>query len=124
MEARSEHPLAKALVDFANSKGLTLEECQGFSSYTGRGVVGKLGNRVVAVGNIKFFEENGAENLEIVRPEIARLHDDGKTVMLIGELPSADPNITSRSIYNAGVRKLWPGVVMQLSWGSSPWRIR
>jgi Zn2+/Cd2+-exporting ATPase len=87
VEGRSEHPLAKAVVDFAKSKNLTLEECTGFWSHTGRGVIGKLGQRTIAVGNIALFEENGAEDLEFLRPEISRLHDEGKTVMVIGELP-------------------------------------
>jgi Zn2+/Cd2+-exporting ATPase len=90
VEARSEHPLAKAVVDFAKSKKLALDECQGFSSYTGRGVIGNLGQRSIAVGNLALFEENAAENLESVRAEISRLHDAGKTVMVIGELPAKE----------------------------------
>jgi Cd2+/Zn2+-exporting ATPase len=90
VEARSEHPLAKAVVDFAKSRKLTLDECQGFCSYTGRGVIGNLGQRSIAVGNLALFEENAAENLESVRADISRLHDLGKTVMVIGELPAKD----------------------------------
>jgi Cd2+/Zn2+-exporting ATPase len=90
VEARSEHPLAKAVVDFAKSRKLTLDECQGFCSYTGRGVIGNLGKRSIAVGNLALFEENAAENLESVRADISRLHDLGKTVMVIGELPAKD----------------------------------
>ena len=37
-----------------------------------------------------MFEENAAENLESVRAEISRLHDAGKTVMVIGELPAKE----------------------------------
>jgi len=90
VEARSEHPLAKAVVDCAKSRKLTLDECQGFCSYTGRGVIGNLGQRSIAVGSLALFEENAAENLESVRAEISRLHDQGKTVMVIGELPAKD----------------------------------
>lgn len=89
VEARSEHPLARAVVDFAKSRGLALVDCQGFSSYTGRGVTGIVGDRSIAVGNTGFFEEYSAENLEFARPEIARLHDEGRTVMVIGELPAS-----------------------------------
>jgi Cd2+/Zn2+-exporting ATPase len=97
VEARSEHPLAKTIVDFAKSRGLTLDECKGFSSYTGRGVIGKLGQRSIVVGNIELFEENGAQNLEFSRPEISRLHDEGKTVVLIGELASDFENVRGSS---------------------------
>jgi Cd2+/Zn2+-exporting ATPase len=92
VEARSEHPLARAVVDFAKSKRLPLFDCKGFCSYTGRGVIGMLGGRSIAVGNIGLFEEYSAENLEFIRPEISRLHDQGRTVIVIGELPSADLN--------------------------------
>ena len=103
VEARSEHPLAKAVVDFAKSRGLSLDECKGFCSYTGRGVIGKLGRRAIAVGNIRLFEENAAENLEFVRTEISRLHEEGRTVMVIGELPAVDLDTDCDSSDNAGL---------------------
>jgi len=106
VESRSEHPLAKAIVDFAKSRGLTLDDCQGFCSYTGRGVIGKLGQRSIAVGNIGLFEENAAENLESVGPEISRLHDEGRTVMVIGELPAIDLNATCRSGDDSGLERV------------------
>jgi Zn2+/Cd2+-exporting ATPase len=53
-------------------------------------VIGNLGQRSIAVGNLALFEENAAENLESVRADISRLHDLGKTVMVIGELPVKD----------------------------------
>jgi Zn2+/Cd2+-exporting ATPase len=92
VEARSEHPLAKAIVDLAKFRGLILDECKGFCSFTGRGVVGKLGQRSIGVGNIGLFQENAAVNLELVLPQISRLHNEGKTVMIIGELPALDSN--------------------------------
>jgi Zn2+/Cd2+-exporting ATPase len=105
VEARSEHPLAKAVVDFAKSRGLNLEECKGFSSFTGRGVIGNLGRRSIAVGNIGLFEENATENLEGIRAEISRLHDAGRTVIVIGELAPAELNAARCSSNDSGVQK-------------------
>jgi Cd2+/Zn2+-exporting ATPase len=50
-------------------------------------VIGKIGARSIAVGNIGLFEENGADILESVRLEISRLQDEGKSVMVVGQLP-------------------------------------
>ncbi|MBV8378146.1 MAG: heavy metal translocating P-type ATPase [Verrucomicrobia bacterium] len=105
VESRSEHPLAKAIVDFARSRDLTLQECQGFWSYTGRGVIGTLGRCTIAVGNIELFEENAAENLDLVRPEISRLHDEGRTVMVVGELLAVDRDSVPCSGDDAAVGK-------------------
>lgn len=106
VEARSEHPLAKAVVELAKARGLTLDECKGFFSYTGRGVIGNLGRRSIAVGNIGLFEENAAENLESVRAEISRLHDTGRTVMVIGELLPVDLNSVRGSSDDPGEEKV------------------
>jgi Zn2+/Cd2+-exporting ATPase len=105
VEARSEHPLAKAVIDSAQSKGLTLDECKGFCSYTGRGVIGKIGQRSIAVGNIGLFEENGAEILESARPEISRLQDEGKSVMVVGQLPAAEQRAGHRSNDDSGAEQ-------------------
>ena len=105
VEARSEHPLARAVVDFAKSRGLALVECEGFSSYTGRGVTGMVRDRLIAVGNLGFFEEYSAENLEFARPEIARLHDEGRTVMVIGELPASILQTVPRPSEDTGAEK-------------------
>ena len=51
LERSSEHPLAAAVVSAAQANGMSLMPTEEFRSYTGRGVVGKLGGHEVAVGN-------------------------------------------------------------------------
>lgn len=57
LETGSEHPLALAIVTAARQKTLSLEKVDGFNSPTGKGVTGRIGNEVVALGNIKLMED-------------------------------------------------------------------
>jgi Zn2+/Cd2+-exporting ATPase len=89
VEARSEHPLARAIVDYANVQNVVVEECRAFRSYTGKGVQGDIGNRSIMIGNLSMFEPAQVENLESFTTDLFRLQDEGKTAMLIGEVQSA-----------------------------------
>ncbi len=60
LERGSEHPLAAAIVEGAEERRIgKLESVQDFVSHTGRGVVGKVGAKVVALGNSQLAEELG-----------------------------------------------------------------
>jgi Cu+-exporting ATPase len=59
VERRSEHPLAEAIVAAAVARGFALAEPRGFESRTGRGVVGTVEGRQVAVGNRELFADLG-----------------------------------------------------------------
>ncbi len=60
-ERRSEHPLARALLDFAESRGLSVPEAQDFRSVTGRGVWARVEDHDVLVGNATFLAEQKVE---------------------------------------------------------------
>lgn len=55
VNAHSEHPLAKAIVQAAQEKNLTLLSVQDFSRVAGKGVTGKVDGKVIQVGN---FDSN------------------------------------------------------------------
>jgi Cu+-exporting ATPase len=57
LERGSEHPLAGAIVAGAEERGLQLTAAEGFDSRTGRGVLGTVAGRKVALGNPKLFED-------------------------------------------------------------------
>ena len=48
LEEKSEHPLAKAIVSYADEKNATKCEIEGFKCLTGRGVYGKIGEKEVS----------------------------------------------------------------------------
>ena len=56
-ERGSEHPLAKAIVAFALQKGIHLSDIEVFKAYPGRGIVGRIEERNIAIGNVKMMNE-------------------------------------------------------------------
>jgi len=97
LERASEHPLAAAVAAGAAERGLQLAEASEFRSLTGRGVVGKVEGREVAVGSQALFDElkigggeltNRADNLRRHGQTVMLVAVDGKAAGLIG---AADP---------------------------------
>jgi Cu+-exporting ATPase len=97
LERGSEHPLAEAVVKAAEARGLEPPSVSGFQSRTGKGVMGEVEGRRVALGNPAMFSEIGID----VRPlemGAASRRAAGETVLLMsidgkaaGLLSAADP---------------------------------
>ncbi len=115
LERASEHPLAAAIVNGAQAKGLVLTAVEAFRSITGKGVTGSVEGRAVALGNLKLFEELNIEAGELpARAEALR--GDGQTVMLLaidgyaaGLIGVADPVKAStpdaiRALHEEGIQ--------------------
>lgn len=83
VEARSEHPLARAIVQEAEARDLRIEEVTEFQSRTGFGATARDGERSVRVGSLRLFED--AENLEPARESSRTLRSAGKTVVFVGD---------------------------------------
>jgi Cu+-exporting ATPase len=97
LERGSEHPLASAIVQGAESRGIEPLSPESFESLTGKGVRGKAGGREVALGTLKLMGELGidpgplAESAEKLRQEgqtILFMAVDGKAAGILGV---ADP---------------------------------
>jgi len=82
VEARSEHPLAGAILEAARDRGLALPEISDFESITGKGVRAQVDGRQVAVGTRRLLSEAGID-VSVLGPIAERLADDGKTAMLV-----------------------------------------
>jgi P-type Cu+ transporter len=82
LERASEHPLAEAIVGGAREKGVELAEARDFESVTGKGVIGKVDGRTVALGNSNLAEEQGADAARFEQRAEA-LRKDGQTVMFV-----------------------------------------
>ena len=65
LESKSEHPLAKAIVQKAKEENLTLHECLDFNAMIGHGIEGRIHNQNVFAGNAKLMEEN-----QLLTPEL------------------------------------------------------
>jgi Cu+-exporting ATPase len=97
LEQASEHPLAAAVVAATKTQSLSLAKVTGFQSMTGKGVVGQVDGRTVAVGNAALFEALSLDSKFSAEDALA-LRDRGETVMLVaidnrpaGFISVADP---------------------------------
>jgi Cd2+/Zn2+-exporting ATPase len=86
VEAKSEHPLAQAIVTEAKQRGLPHEECAGFQSVSGKGASGLVEGRRIAIGNARYFAALQIEMPESFARQVAALQDEGKTSVVVGEI--------------------------------------
>lgn len=82
LERGSEHPLAAAIVKGAEARGLRLAEARDFQSVTGKGVVGKVEGRPVALGNAALMADQQVA-VDPLRHRLEELRREGQTVMLV-----------------------------------------
>jgi P-type Cu+ transporter len=80
-ERASEHPLAAAVVQGAEARGLAPAEVRDFESFTGKGVVGTVAGRQVVLGNAALLSERGIAVEELLARAEA-LRAEGQTVLL------------------------------------------
>lgn len=97
LERASEHPLSTAILQEAEKRGVRLSPPSAFQSITGKGVVGTVEGREVAVGNQTLFKDRGVD-LRSLTAEAEGLQQKGQTVVLIavqgqatGLIAVADP---------------------------------
>lgn len=83
LEARSEHPLADAILKVTNQKSIALAPVEEFLSLPGRGAKGNIEGITYYVGNPRLFTEIGL-SLAPHLSQVERLQSEGKTVILVG----------------------------------------
>jgi Cu+-exporting ATPase len=115
VERSSEHPLAEAIVEGALERGLELEKVTVFESVTGKGAVGRVGGRRVAIGNRALLEELEIDSSSLVEAAES-LRTEGQTAMFVavdgapaGLVSVADPVKAStpeaiEALHNEGLR--------------------
>lgn len=97
LEQGSEHPLAHAIMVAAKEKSLPLQSAENFDSPTGKGVIGTVGGREVALGNATLMKDNAVDVSELAS-QADQLRGEGATVIFLaidgkpaGLLAIADP---------------------------------
>lgn len=78
VEAKSEHPIARAIVHAAQAEGLALEPLDAFESVTGYGVRARVAGRPVQVGADRYMQKLGLD-AGLFANEAERLAGEGKT---------------------------------------------
>ncbi|WP_375262517.1 heavy metal translocating P-type ATPase [Palleronia sp.] len=115
LERGSEHPLAEAIVEGAETRGAARQEATDFEAVTGKGVQGRVGARAVALGNAAMMQEMGLNTAQ-AEANADTLRTEGKTAMfvaldgaLVGIVAVADPIKDStaqaiRELHTQGLR--------------------
>jgi Cu2+-exporting ATPase len=81
VERESEHPLAEAVVRYADARAVTPAQAEGFENVPGHGALAKVEGHLVAVGNARLMSREGVdmEPLEARRRELA---SGGRTAVI------------------------------------------
>lgn len=90
-EAKSEHPLGKAIVFYAKEQNIVLQEIIDFKMTSGKGIVSKIKcskkqtEKIVLCGNEKFLTEHNIRIDEAVQKQINSLRLQGKASVLVAD---------------------------------------
>ena len=97
VERGSEHPLAAAIVKAAAERAIELAPVRGFDAPAGKGVIGMVGGKRLALGSVKFLTELNIDTSELAG-EAERQRADGATAIFLavngkpaGVIAIADP---------------------------------
>lgn len=85
IERRSGHPLARAIVRYAEQQAIPPAELNDFRSLTGAGASARLNGRTVQIGSPELFHAKPGVSLESAWEDINRLQSEGKTVVILGD---------------------------------------
>ncbi|QWG19298.1 heavy metal translocating P-type ATPase [Bradyrhizobium sediminis] len=83
LEARSTHPLARAVLSYVESKGIALAPASDVRVLTGKGLIGTFDGKPFWLGSHRYVIERGQDTLEVAQ-QAEMLEADGKTVLVIG----------------------------------------
>ena len=83
LEKMSEHPLAQAILNYAQVRESALAPVENFESVTGKGVRGRIAGKLALLGNLPLMHDAGIE-VASIDAEAQRLRELGQTVMFVG----------------------------------------
>ncbi|MBD2109567.1 heavy metal translocating P-type ATPase [Nodosilinea sp. FACHB-13] len=101
LERNSEHPLAEAVVNYAQSQGVTLENSQSFEAIAGSGVQGTVSGQRVQIGTHRWMQELGIatdrlqqqwERTEYLGRTVVWLAVDGRVKAILGIADAVKPS--------------------------------
>ncbi|NRP73254.1 Silver exporting P-type ATPase [Ensifer psoraleae] len=115
LERASEHPLAAAIVEAANERGLGLGEAEDFDSPVGKGVTGSVDGRKLVIGSHRIMTEEKVD-VSALKEKAEALRGEGATVIFVavdgkvgGLIAISDPIKSTtpaavRALFGDGVR--------------------
>lgn len=82
-EAKSEHPLGKAIVASARERGLTLSESTAFQMTAGRGICAEVDGCRISCGSERYLLDNGVRVTPEISSSLEALRLEGKASVLV-----------------------------------------
>jgi len=82
LEAKAEHPIARAIQERAEAEGVEVVETTDFRAFVGRGVEACVDDTTCCIGNLRLFEEL---EIPVVDGVVDELEGQGKTVVLVSQ---------------------------------------
>ncbi len=83
VERLSDHPLARAIVRYADEQDAPRISAENLQSITGKGVRAEVDGRPVLIGKPDLFEEGGPALPDSLRASAERLEGEGRTTMIV-----------------------------------------
>ncbi|KKQ27240.1 MAG: Copper-translocating P-type ATPase [Candidatus Magasanikbacteria bacterium GW2011_GWC2_37_14] len=83
LEKLSEHPLAEAIVKYAEEETIFIPEVLGFKAIPGHGVEGSIKETTYYFGNRKLISDKLGLDIEKAERKVRKLEEAGKTVMIL-----------------------------------------
>ena len=115
LEKKSEHPLARAILQLAGERGMEIAEVEGFEAKPGSGLVATLSGDALAGGNLKFISAQAAVPAAL-RTAAETLAEAGKTplffsragrligIIAVADVIKPDSPAAVRELQNMGIR--------------------
>lgn len=83
-EKRSEHPLAKAIIENVENKSIKIEEAHDFEMIPGKGIKASNSYGEIVCGNQKYLSELNIEESENLQSTLDTLRYEGKASIIVG----------------------------------------
>lgn len=83
LEMRSDHPLARAILGYAEERGMTIRPAEEVQILQGKGAIGQFNGKTYWVGSHRYLEERGQE-IEETHRQLESLSQAGRTVVVVG----------------------------------------
>ncbi len=115
LEKKSEHPLARAILQLAGERSMEIAEVEGFEAKPGNGLVATLAGDALAGGNLKFISAQAAVPAAL-RTAAETLAEAGKTplffsragrligIIAVADVIKPDSPVAVRELQNMGIR--------------------
>jgi Cd2+/Zn2+-exporting ATPase len=84
LEARSGHPIARAILAKAAELKIASEPAEAVQAITGRGVIGRVAGREMWLGSRRYIEDRGINTTEVLQRADA-LSSAGRTIVAVGD---------------------------------------